>query len=95
MLDGVKHDIGKTDWTLLLDPCFIDYLQQVVEVLDLGQQKYARYNWQGLDKTRVEKAMLRHMFSYMNGETIDPESDKNHLAHVICNCLFLLWLTNP
>lgn len=94
MLDGVKHDTGKTDWTLLLDPCFIDYLQQVVEVLDLGQQKYARYNWQGLDKTRVEKAMLRHMLSYMNGETIDSESGRNHLVHVVCNCLFLLWLTD-
>lgn len=92
---GVKHDTDKLDWTLLLDSCFIDYLQQVVEVLALGQQKYARYNWQGLEKSRVEKAMLRHVLNYMNGEILDPESEKNHLVHVICNCLFLLWMNDP
>ncbi len=84
---GVKHDSGKLDWTLI--PW--KQLEPVVEVLEFGATKYSRDNWQKVERDRYEKAILRHIVSYVSGEKEDPESQKSHLAHVICNALFLMW----
>jgi len=92
----IKFDEGKLDWTLLP----IDSLEDVVKVLAMGANKYNEtgdgpntWNWtkgSGLGKWRLLKSLFRHLTSYMRGETYDPESGVNHLAHVVCNCLFLL-----
>ncbi len=84
---GVKHDSGKLDWTLI--PW--KQLEPIVEVLEFGANKYSRDNWQKVERDRYEKAILRHIVSYVSGEKEDPESQKSHLAHVICNALFLMW----
>lgn len=85
--EGVKYDSGKLDWTLI--PW--KQLEPVVEVLEFGANKYSRDNWQKVERDRYEKAILRHIVSYVSGEKEDPESQKSHLAHVICNALFLMW----
>lgn len=84
---GTKHDSGKRDWTLL--PW--KQLEQVVQVLEFGATKYSRDNWKQVERDRYEKALMRHTISYLSGEKQDPESQQSHLAHVICNCLFLLY----
>jgi hypothetical protein len=93
---AVKFDEGKLDWTLLP----MDSLEDVVKVLALGAKKYNEqgdgpdtWNWtkgSGLGKWRLLKSLFRHLTSYMRGEIYDPESGVNHLAHVVCNCLFIL-----
>lgn len=87
----VKASEGKLQWTLL--PW--KELREVVEVLQAGAKKYSVDNWKKCDDlNEFRNALLRHVTSYMSGETIDPEDKKSHLAHAICNCLFLMYFDN-
>jgi hypothetical protein len=86
----IKHDNKKHNWSLMP----FEALEEVVEVLELGAQKYGSWNWKqgsGFNWTRVASAALRHIFAWMRGQTLDPETNKNHLAHAVCNLLFLLY----
>lgn len=52
-------------------------------VMELGAKKYGPYNWR--EKTVSARvytaAALRHIFTWQDGEDIDPESGESHLAH--------------
>ena len=86
---GDKLDQGKPRMDLL-DPYAID---QLAHVLTFGAQKYAAHNWRkGLPKGRLIAAALRHLFSYLSGQDLDPESGLPHPAHAMCCCMFLLGL---
>ena len=87
---GTKDDSGKTDWTLM--PW--KELEEVTEVLQFGASKYSRDNWKLVEADRYRQAALRHLISYISGEKTDPESGKSHLAHLVCNALFLIWKEN-
>ena len=52
-------------------------------VFALGAAKYGPYNWrENSVSARVYiDAGLRHVFSWLDGEDIDPESEASHLAH--------------
>lgn len=86
-----KCDQGKAEWDLL------DYkaLEKAVAVMMSGAQKYGRENWKTLngpeDRRRILNALLRHAHSYVQGEQYDPESGLDHMAHVICNAMILLY----
>lgn len=59
-----------------------------------GIKKYSEFNWRdGVNQTgykmKLMGAALRHCFSYMAGEKLDPESGKPHLAHAVCNLLMV------
>ena len=84
---GIKADDGKLDWTLI--PW--EEMVPVVRVLMHGASKYYPDNWKRIEPERYRKAILRHELSYAGGEVYDPDSGEHHLAHVICNALFLLW----
>ena len=87
---GVKHDEGKAPMHLL-DPYA---LEQLARVLDHGQHKYAAWNWKkGFPYSRLIAATLRHVFAFMRGEDLDPESGLPHAAHAMCCLMFLLWMT--
>lgn len=69
-------------------------LVQIAPVFALGARKYGAYNWREAGKavqhmTYVEAAQ-RHLASYIDGETIDPESGASHLAHVAAGMMILL-----
>jgi hypothetical protein len=88
-MEGTKHDVAKSEWALLpWEP-----LEEVVKVLMRGAEKYAPNNWKHVPngKYRYMNALMRHLISYQRGETNDPEFGLSHLAHAMCNCLFLLW----
>lgn len=85
---GKKYDTGKLDYTLLP----FKQLEGTVRVLEMGEKKYSRDNWKKVDKEKYQKALLRHMMDYANGELKDKESNEAHLSHIMCNCLFLLYL---
>ncbi len=87
---GKKYDQDKLDWTLI--PW--EELKEVVEVLELGAKKYSRNNWKKIEPHRYEKALMRHLVSYVTGEKNDEETGKSHMAHIICNALFLMWNDN-
>lgn len=63
------------------------------KVLEYGAKKYGRDNWRaapGFEWTRLADAALRHILAWNNGETNDPETGLNHLAHARCSLGFLL-----
>lgn len=84
---GLKFDAGKPRMDLLSPYA----LQELSKVLSMGAVKYGDYNWQeGIKYSRILAAILRHTMAYMSGESTDPESGLSHIAHVMCNCMFLL-----
>lgn len=87
MSKALKLDQGKIPLELLP----FESLAEVGKVLAFGAEKYGRYNWRsGMEWTRLVGAVLRHLFAWMRGEHLDPESGLSHLAHAACGLLFLL-----
>ena len=84
---GRKFDGGKLEYGLLPPLA----LKATVDVLTFGAQKYERDNWKYVDDSlrRYFDALQRHLWAYKEGETIDPESGKHHLAHAMCCLMFL------
>lgn len=87
-----KADEGKLKWSLMP----FEQLKQVVSVLMKGAKKYSPDNWKKCDDlSRYKDALMRHVVSYIEGEKIDDIQKGGdglpHLAHAICNCLFLMW----
>lgn len=84
---AVKNDGDK--WRMSLMSCIM--IREVGRVLEFGARKYAIHNWRkGFNWTRLFDACQRHLIAWMAGESIDPESKLPHLAHAICNLMFLL-----
>lgn len=84
---AVKHDNGKPSLGLIPRSA----LEAEARVLDFGAKKYGRYNWRaGMDHSRMSDAALRHIFAYLDGEEVDPESGEDHLAHARCCLGFLI-----
>ena len=89
-MNSVKYDEGKRDYTLLP----INELEQVLDVLEFGAKKYGVKNaWKNVEngKERYNRALLRHIIEYEKGNDIDEESNMKHLAHAVCNILFILY----
>lgn len=91
MSEGLKFDKDKPDWSLLP----IGEIEKVVEILTFGAKKYGRNNWQDLENgsERYYAALMRHLSAWLQGEDNDPESGMSHLSHVMCNAMFMSWLS--
>lgn len=84
--EGKKFDGDKPDMSLLSSVA----IQKVAAVMTFGKKKYDAHNWRkGIVYSRLLAAALRHIFSYLSGENLDPESGQSHLAHACC-CLFMV-----
>jgi len=85
--EGKKNDQGKLPWHLLAP----DALDQIIWVLQHGASKYGERNWErGMHWSRPFSALMRHMWAWWGGETVDPETGISHLAHAGCCIMFLL-----
>lgn len=96
--DG-KADNGKVRMSLLMTQ-FADPLREVAGVLTFGAEKYKKPplddSWKDVPNgvVRYQDAMYRHLAAFLaDGERDDPESYRHHLAHAICNMLFIYELT--
>jgi hypothetical protein len=89
-LAGMKFDKDKLEYGLYPHIA----LQETVRVLTFGAKKYARDNWRYVDDAdrRYFDAAMRHLWAWKAGETDDPETQMNHLAHAACCIAFLLHL---
>lgn len=75
--DGEKSDISMVSWELV---------ELLGRVRMMGAKKYARDNWRkGFKVTRSCAAALRHIFQFLSGETLDPESGLSHLGHAVAS----------
>jgi hypothetical protein len=84
---GLKYDGDKPKWELLP----LSLINETVKVLTMGAKKYGPNNWQKVENAdeRYYAALMRHIVAYREGESIDPESGLSHLAHAMCNLIFL------
>lgn len=85
-IGGMRFNDGKRKWGLLSWPA----LAELVKVLEFGAKKYASWNWSdGLSWSECFESMQRHATAWYCGEDRDPETGLSHMAHVMCNALFL------
>lgn len=83
-----RYNDGKFD----LDLIPYDSVIEISKVLTFGATKYTPDNWKkGLSIKKCMSSLLRHAFSYMMGEKVDPETGLSHIAHIGCNVMFILW----
>jgi len=84
--EAMRFNGGKTRWGLV----DFDSIEDIAKVLEFGAQKYDDHNWKkGLKSDEVVESLLRHIFAYLRGEDIDPESGLPHVGHMGCNVMFL------
>ena len=55
-------------------------------------KQYGRLNWRetGASVNAFFDAMQRHLWAYMSGEQVAPDSRIHHLAHVMASCAILI-----
>ena len=85
-----KDDSNKPTYELLP----LELFNEVNLVLQHGASKYGVNNWrktEGFKYSRCYNALLRHMFAWWRGEDYDLESGISHLAHAMCNLIFLTY----
>lgn len=85
---GVHYDDGKPPLQLL--PA--EYLQAAARAFAYGAQKYSARNWElgGIGYDRLFGSLMRHLWSYHSGETVDPESSLSHLDHACASLAMLV-----
>jgi hypothetical protein len=84
---GLKNDLGKIRCDLIP----VEAIEELSKVLTFGANRYGDNNWQQVETSRYEAALLRHYIQYKKGEKIDPDSNLSHLSHMLCNVVFLLY----
>ena len=66
-------------------------MYELARVLEFGAQKYSEWNWmKGLPYMRTVGSLRRHLDLWIAGEDYDSETGLSHLAHAMCNIMFLL-----
>jgi hypothetical protein len=56
---------------------------ELAKVYGMGEQKYDRFNYlKGYPWSLSVDALFRHLFAFLSGEDVDPESGLLHTAHV-------------
>lgn len=66
-------------------------LWQLALVYGVGAKKYDDDNWlKGYSWRLSIGALLRHIWKFIMGESLDPESGLSHLAHAIWHCVTLM-----
>lgn len=63
------------------------------EAFTYGAKKYSAHNFKnGLAHGRLADAALRHIFAYLSGENLDPESGKSHIGHALASLSMLAYM---
>jgi nucleoside 2-deoxyribosyltransferase len=80
---------GRKPERLDLIPC--EALWELGRVYGMGAEKYADHNYlKGYSWSLSIAAAMRHLTQWVNGETLDDESELNHLAHAAWHCFALM-----
>jgi len=87
---GSRFNNNKLKWSLVSWRA----LEPLVQVLMFGAEKYDDHNWKkGLKYTETCESLQRHMNSFLEGEDNDKESKLSHVGHILCNAMFLSYMT--
>jgi len=64
-------------------------LYETVFVRAFGIKKHGSVDgWKTTEPIKHFDAAIRHIRAVIDGEDLDEESGRLHLAHAICNCMF-------
>mgnify|MGYP003638099833 CR=1 FL=1 len=87
MAKALKYDGNKTQHHLLID----EFIDEMVAVREMGTAKYAKWDWlNGLEYSRYQDAIKRHLKAFNSGEDIDPEEGgRHHMAHIAISAMFI------
>lgn len=93
MLENPKEITGREKDPLELIPPVFE--SKVARALGYGSKKHGPWNWRDPDKGKLRVmtyvgAIRRHLNAYLDGETDDPESGEEHLAHIGSNIAIML-----
>jgi hypothetical protein len=89
-MSGLRYNTGKLKWSLVSWKA----LEPMVRVLMFGAEKYDSHNWKkGLEYTEVCESLQRHLNAFIDGENDDPESKLSHVGHILCNAMFLSYMS--
>tara|TARA_R100001530_G_scaffold13727_7_gene12583 strand:+ start:2520 stop:2990 length:471 start_codon:yes stop_codon:yes gene_type:complete len=81
-----KFDDGKSRHHLLID----EFIEEMIAVRMMGSEKYEPWDWvHGLEFSRYQDAIKRHLKAFNMGEDNDPESKLHHMAHIAISAMFL------
>lgn len=85
-----KHNFGVNKVPLSAVP--LPALMELALVMQHGAMKYGRHNYRdaGVNASIYFDAMIRHLFSWFEGQSRDPESGCHHLGHVMACCAIIL-----
>jgi hypothetical protein len=84
---AARFDEGKNRHDLL-PPWALD---QIALVYTYGTIKYDDDNWwKGMQWKKIIGPLLRHVWKWVRGETLDDESGLHHLAHAAWQCFCLM-----
>lgn len=83
----MKFDEGKPKVHLV----YPSAIYEMAKVREYGYNKHGSLNgWKTTPSIQHYDACLRHIFSAMHGEKLDPDSNLKHLSHALCNLMFLI-----
>ena len=88
---GKRYNKGKMQYHLL-PQALID---ETVKVMMEGAKKYSPNNWKGGGEQMKFSVLLdcldRHIRKFKGMEDFDDETGCHHLAHAVCNLVFIYW----
>ena len=83
---SMRYNEGKPEVSQL-DPRFI---MDLADLMTVSAKKYGKFNWaKGQEYHTPFDSCMRHLFKFMSGENLDPESGKSHLMHAAANLMIL------
>lgn len=87
MGEGKKHDEDKLRFDLIPP----EAMEALADILTIGAKKYGDRNWEkGMRWGKISAAFGRHLTRWQLGEELDPEDQRPHLDHALCNIVFLV-----
>ena len=90
-IQKIKDTAGKPRLSLALQ--MRQSLTALTDIREYGLIKYPdAENYKKVPEDMWLDALVRHLVAYINGEELDEESGKPHLAHALCNLVYLIEL---
>lgn len=75
----------------ILESLRLEDIEEATHVFTYGAKKYKAWNWaKGFNWSIPLACAVRHTMAIINGEEVDAESGRKHIAHVVCNLFMLI-----
>lgn len=86
---AVNYGKGKPAISLIPGDVLAEVARVMTRAAEIG--KYDDFNWRrGLPWREVYDKAQRHQLAWLEREDIDPETQRNHIAHALCDLIFLM-----